>query len=795
MARFYPLSTTPYEQLNQEGAGGKASGLARLAGEGFRTPPGFVILDSGNALSQEELGTHLEAIGPGPYAVRSSASDEDGDSASFAGQYVSVLNVTDLAGVVAAIHECEASLESVRAQAYRDAKGGEGAQSMGVVVQAMIAPKAAGVLFTADPVTGRRDRVVVDAVAGLGEALVSGHSTPDHILTDLSGRIVVSELTGESPILRDDEVETLVEEALKGVGKWGHPLDFEWAIDEAGVLWWLQARPITQLLPDPRELDTKDVRSTDVYTRCNIGEMMPGAVSPLTRSITARGIDVGLQSMMIACGVQKNIKDETLFIGSFFNHLFLNLTTLSVITTAVAGSTTERLGRALCGRTIPEVDPGPEQSKIRQAFNGVRYGFYLMGADKAHSKLTEELHKVNIPGSGSAADMFTWLETEIERLYHIYTLHLQSSAASGAFTPALLETLSKGEIPTEDHHAQVAGWIRVEHDVESADIAGGMATMVKLLQNDEKLLGELQKRDDTEMVAWLESDDSGKLGTLWREYIQRHGHRVVRELELYQKEWAADPTPLLAALRQQGKAKAVTKPQAEPQALEAATGAIGWLVKKTQASVQVREKTKSQLALMTTHLKKGFRELGKRLVAEGKLEEAELIFFLGHDEVRALMRGQTQDWDTITRSRRKALEYQSTLRFTEVFTGAAEPWTPDALISGGEGWLRGKPVSRGYVEGPARVVTSLTEALEVEAGEILIAPVTDVGWTPCFGVIAGVATEVGSAVSHGAVVAREYGLPGVVNVQGATHVFKTGEMVVLDADRGLLYRKGVEPPE
>ena len=127
--------------------------------------------------------------------------------------------------------------------------------------------------------------------------------------------------------------------------------------------------------------------------------------------------------------------------------------------------------------------------------------------------------------------------------------------------------------------------------------------------------------------------------------------------------------------------------------------------------------------------------------------------------------------------------------------GAAEPWTPEALAQGGEGWLQGKPVSRGYAEGPARVVTRLAEALEVQAGEILIAPVTDVGWTPCFGVIAGVATEVGSAVSHGAVVAREYGLPGVVNVQGATHVFKTGEIVVLDANRGLLYRKGASLPE
>ena len=159
-----------------------------------------------------------------------------------------------------------------------------------------------------------------------------------------------------------------------------------------------------------------------------------------------------------------------------------------MITTAVAGSTTDRLGRALCGRTIPEVDPGPEQSKIRQALNGIKYGFYLMGAHKAHAKLTEELKHVSIPGDGSAQEMFTWLEKEVERLYHIYTLHLQSSAASGAFTPALLETLSKGEIPTEEHHAQVAAWIRVEHDVESADIAGGMAAMVKLLQNEAQSL-------------------------------------------------------------------------------------------------------------------------------------------------------------------------------------------------------------------------------------------------------------------------------------------------------------------
>ena len=157
-----------------------------------------------------------------------------------------------------------------------------------------------------------------------------------------------------------------------------------------------------------------------------------------------------------------------------------------------------------------------------------------------------------------------------------------------------------------------------------------------------------------------------------------------------------------------------------------------------------------------------------------------------------MLHAPANTWAHLADKRRKTFDYQTSLVFPEVFVGPAEPSIPESRNTTDDKWLRGKPVSRGRVEGPARVVSNVTEALEVQPGEILIAPVTDVGWTPCFGVIAGVATEVGSAVSHGAVVAREYGLPALVNVHGATHHFKTGELVVLDAERGFLYRKADE---
>jgi len=177
--------------------------------------------------------------------------------------------------------------------------------------------------------------------------------------------------------------------------------------------------------------------------------------------------------------------------------------------------------------------------------------------------------------------------------------------------------------------------------------------------------------------------------------------------------------------------------------------------------------------------------LGASLVEEGLLNDADQIFFLFHEEIQRLIEGAPLLRD-IAHQRRKSLDYQTRLSFPEIFSGVGVPEDPILYQEAPEGGLVGKPVSPGCVEGIARVVCSVEDLQEVQAGDILIVPVVDVGWTPCFAVIAGLATEIGSAVSHGAVVAREYGVPAVVGLKGATHAFKTGQRVRLDANLGTL---------
>ena len=174
------------------------------------------------------------------------------------------------------------------------------------------------------------------------------------------------------------------------------------------------------------------------------------------------------------------------------------------------------------------------------------------------------------------------------------------------------------------------------------------------------------------------------------------------------------------------------------------------------------------------------------MAREARLPDADLVFFLTPEELRRISGEDPGDLASLAASRRRTLAYQMTLRFPDVFKGSPAPLGAPAEVSVGDKVLHGKPVSRGTVSGVARVALSLREASALQPGEILISPVTDIGWSPYFALIAGLATDIGSSVSHGAVVAREYGLPAVVDLRQATRVFKTGDRVVLDGDRGIL---------
>jgi phosphohistidine swiveling domain-containing protein len=778
------------DEIEGRPVGGKAHGLARLRALGLRVPDALVIVGASLGRLPADLEQGIAKLGTGPLAVRSSAIGEDGEDASFAGQYETVLNVRGPEALREAIDTCLASAASARARAYRDERdrdGGDAAATMSVVVQRMVDARASGVCFTADPVTSRRKRLVLDSVAGLGEALVSGHASPDHDqLRRAHGNWEPTHLAGAAPVLSETERNVIAREALEAERRLGEPLDLEWAIDADGSLFWLQARPITTLGADPQAFDTPTMEPGDVYTRCNIGEMMPGAVAQLTFSTCARGIDVGWQDNMIALGVESQRSAENVYVGMSYGHLFINLSAGTRFASQVVGSDPDEQSLAICGRLVPEVAK-VEAAPLRVRLPRIVKQVIAVVRAQSQIRRMETLVERGAIAVGPDA-LATWqnIDAKLEDLYEAYARHLTVSSGAGALAPILLRILAGDAEPDDTHHAAVAHLFAGADGVESADIAAGAKRVLEALLVS-NAGDDFVNASVMDAVAWLESDAAGEAGRRYAEYIARHGHRSLRELDVRQPEWAHDPSPLIKALQTQLRGRLrddsqlVAGPSTPPLPAP-------WFLRPfafiAHAAVRNRERSKSLLVATTVHFKRAYRALAEQFVADGRLPDADALYFLFHEELAELAAdrpGATGANEAV--SRRKAMAYQQTLAFPEVCVDLPEPEVETACAHD-ERVVVGKPVSSGCVEGPVRVVLELSDAEALEPGEILVAPITDVGWTPYFAIIRGLVTDVGSAVSHGAVVAREYGLPAVLNTRNATRVLVTGDRVRLDGDRG-----------
>jgi phosphohistidine swiveling domain-containing protein len=797
------------EDVGGEPVGGKAAGLARLIHMGLPVPAGFVIVGAQPGALPEDLAEHYRGLSPDgldiAVAVRSSAIGEDSAGASFAGQYETVLDVRGESALREAVDRCLRSLGSERAVAYQvehaaDVTGDEPI-AMSVVVQRMAPARSAGVLFTADPVSGRRGRAVIDAVPGIGESLVAGQATPDHYELDRGGATVHVDLVGATPLLSEAERASLLEVALEAEKREGTPLDLEWAIDAGGAIHWLQARPITHLPADPNELDTPLPNPTHVFTRCNIGEMFPGVCTPLSYSFTAWSVDVGMQMMHQRIGIQHEILPDFRFVIMHGGHLFLNLTTMSETATHALGSSADQLALSICGRPVTElkIEGSTPPPAPRRILNGLRYIRYLFGRGHARAAMQGLVESLHFPEHESAEQTWRGIDARFSAIYLAMDHHLVSSASSGVLTTTLLSVLAGGDPPLDEHHAEVARLLAEAGGVESADIAAGAERIQARLFAVPDVRERFTEASPAEALEWLRSDDSGDAGRELELYLERHGHRAIKELELRQVEWSEDPTPLIkslqAALRQPQRTSdtsVAASTSAEPEPLRAYGRLMRRLIRMARQAVRCREETKSGLVMVTTLFKRAYRRLGRQLVDEGLLPDADCIFFLTHAELGRLAAGEDDALGERAVARRNTFDHQDAQSYPDVFQGEPEPLRPADLLreleDANDGAVSGASVSRGRVVGRVRVVSNLDEAEALESGEILVAPITDVGWTPYFGIIAGLVTDVGSAVSHGAVVAREYGLPAVVNTRVGTLVFQTGDRVLLDGDRGIVRR-------
>ena len=783
--------------IEDQPVGGKAHGLAKLVGIGLAVPDAFVIINAQQNTNIDQLEDFYQSIGSGLVAVRSSAIGEDGVDSSFAGQYETILNVEGIDSLKRAINQCVASLDSNHASAYKQEQTDLSEAAMCVVVQRMVQPKAAGVLFTADPVSGRHDRLVIDAVAGLGEALVSGEITPDHYELNLNNELCQQELSGDLPLLSGDHIKALAEGARTASKKLAAHLDMEWAIDNDNNLYWLQARPVTTLSSDLNELDTA-INQDDVITRCNVGEMMPGAVCPLTFSVQGRAIEHGMQHMHVCWGVRPTITHQWTQLNLFFGHMFLNMSGGLKSASYVSINTAETMAQSLCGRPITELkEPDFKAPLWRRWYGNYKFLRYCLAAKKTIQEFEQRFDQLDVTLLDNPKAMIAMLDEILPWLNEVTEVHLRSSAYSGLMEGVVQGIVSEGQQPpTTQQQADAAKLFAGASNVESALLVAHLDSVVDKIAAHPDSSEVFAKGDSEAALKWLQSSNSTTAGTAFTDFLARHGHRSYRELCIREQGWIDRPIAVVETMQAALNARAsgnYTIKKTSNIDLTTLSRALRWLLPKAHFAIRQREHTKSMMVMATHRLKRGYRHLGVLLEQAGHLSDADLVFFFTHEELKIFCQAPNTTSDELAKQRRVALSFHEKMEFDDIYVGTPEPVVYQASECAKEGELIGRPVSLGVVEGYARVATTLSEAAGLQPGEILITPITDVGWTPYFSSIAGLATDVGSAVSHGAVIAREYGLPAIVNLRTATKVFSTGDYVRLDADHGSLSR--IDPPD
>jgi pyruvate,water dikinase len=786
-------------EITNEEVGGKASGLKTLKEIGLKVPSAFVLIHPNiDSIDDDTIRKNLALLGKGPKAVRSSAVSEDGNNASFAGQFETYLDLHNFDEIRAAIVKCVEAASAERVIAYSGKILSEADLRISVILQNMVEARAAGVVFSANPVNQRRDKIVINAIAGKGEDLVSGIKDAHHYEIFRSGSNINVEAEKNGHLLS----ETLLQEILKGTLQtelhFGKPVDLEWAIDQDDILHWLQVRPVTTLDDvHYNELDTVKGVSDDIWTLGNIGEMMPGVATPLTYSVSAEAIDYGMTLLAEWAGAFK-LKDRTSprYIQMFYNRLFINMSNMMDYPKNVWLNKASDVQFALSGKVFPGITAKPEAVFPRRVYNFVRQLVSTGRAAKHMSDLKRLEADYSIDTSGTPTELHANLKKAHLPLGIGFGCHLGASAQSGTLYSAFMRIMTGDKRLPEagDHHIATMLLLDIP-EIESADAVKSLERFATLIRSNKEFASRFVSAEPSKALFMLQSDAPADIIAQFTNFITRHGHRCVRESELREKTWEENPQQLIQTLQNRvrlGEVKHVKHDIAEEISIALdhlpfmKRRILRAMIPTARKAVARREITKALSIKMVHTIRKGYAALALKMKEAGLLDDTDQLFFLTHDEIGLLIDDRNPAWKIKANKRRMMLPELNALIFDEISFGIPEPVEHEVVIDIREGQLKGIPVSSGIIEGTARIIHSLDDAEQLLEGEIMVASFTDIGWTPYFSIIAGLITEIGSPLSHGAVVAREYGIPAVVGAKGAKKFLQDGDLVRLDGNRGIV---------
>ena len=867
--------------------GGKAANLGELIRAGLPVPDGFCVTTAAYEQASQQAGLEpilhelattnagdtarleqfaaaaraallavtmpaaiVEAIReayhePLPVAVRSSATAEDLPFASFAGQQETYLNVIGIDAVLDAVRRCWASLWTDRAVSYRASNHIDARTvRLAVVVQQMVDAAVAGVLFTANPLTGRRHQAVIDANPGLGEAVVSGAVNPDHFVVNAASGEVVERHLGEKQLrirarsgggteriesgeqsqlssLTGEQIVALAKLGMQIEAHFGAPQDIEWAIDGSGKVWLTQARPITTLFPLPADAPAPE-DTIRAYLSANVAQGVYGPFTPMglaaLRLLTASGAT-------LAGFPPPNLLAGPAFVKEAAERVFFDLTPMLRSTSfgpvliQVMAHMETRSGVVL-QRLVSDPRFTPIHTPRRAIFrkvlallarthaapfiNLVQALLYPKTSRMRFSRLQEQWRTLlsDLPGDASASERLTLLEHHVLEYFPSLLSSVLPVIGLVFGLPAVAGRLLDG-LATDDELQTVRRSLPYNPTTEMD---------LKLWQVAQHL------REETAVITLFRERRPEQIAQGYREgtlppvlqqeladFLRTYGHRGVAEIDLGLPRWSEDPTYLLGVLANYLQ---LSNPEAAPdvqfqrgtQEAEAMVAELtrrarkrGWLraklvhfcLRRIRDLSGLREAPKYTIVLLLAGMRRFLLSIGEELMRAGRLESAEDIFFITLAEAHEALGGQ--DMRARVREHRVSYERESGRRHIPrvLLSDGTEPEAEAQSVTGAttDGILKGTPASAGIVTAAARVILDPVGA-RLEPGEILVTPSTDPGWTPLFLTAGGLVMEMGGPMSHGAVVAREYGIPAVVGVPDAIERITTGQQITVDGSQG-----------
>jgi pyruvate,water dikinase len=810
-------------------AGGKGSNLSALTRAGFPVPPGFVVtsdaytlflaafptLDTAVAafdfahpetLHQQcaqlieqlsavplpaavrgatEAGLHR--LGPGACAVRSSSTFEDLAQAAFAGQHDTYLNVAGLDAVCDRVRDCFVSLWGDRAVLYRQHQGFDqrGAR-MAVVVQRQVACDVAGVGFSVDPVSGRPDRLVIDAAWGLGERVVSGAGEVDHFTLDRKTLEVLDRRIGhkttllaptpggvaerpvnaeavDQPSLTDEQVREIARLLLKAEAHFGWPQDIEWGI-EAGRLYQLQSRPVTTLPPR--------------WTRDTSAERFPRPMTPLTWDLMEDAFRTSAAASLALMGVPAI---QTNWFALFNCHVYGNQNAVDFLATH----------RPLRARTPQEL--ASEIPELRRRYAWV-LDLPLTWARDLDRYLIRLGRLATVPLDGGLRVLWGYLQEVVATATEYFRPNLAITTTVG-FLHHLLHGLV-GLVVGADKALPIVDGLLAGCDTKTVIVNRELHELACLASTTPELVAELHAHGGRRLWEGERLEHYPAFAARFSRFLEDHGHREM-DMDHYHPTWSGQPWVVLDAIGMILRAGLGEPPaetsrrlrlryaETEHQFLAAVPDELRFffreLIRLARTYTLLDDLEHYQTTRLNPVTRRLLLALGGHLQQAGLLDTPDDVFFFRRDDLSAVV----ESWPNVDATWRERILLAKAAY--EASKEKSPPWSLDEVSTGesdeGE-CLRGLPGSPGRVTGPVFRVQAAEDFGRFPRGAVLVAPTTNPAWTPLFYSACGLVTESGGPLSHGAVTAREMHLPAVMSVREVMSRLRDGQVVTVDGTRG-----------